>query len=157
LKDEGIKVSLFIEPDKKQIDATLEAGAGAVEFNTLEYSLAKNERQIQKKINTIMNAANYAKSYGLYISAGHSLNYQNMKRFCIIIPITEYNIGHSIVTRSTFVGLSNAIKEMNSLIINAKTYSKNVNFFQKLLAQYIKSAPNELILKEDNYVEEEEI
>ena len=162
LKDAGITVSLFIEPDKYQIDATLEVGADAVEFNTLSYSLAKTEKLCQSRIKIINKAAVYAKSNKLQTAAGHSLNYHNIKRFCTIIPINEYNIGHSIVARSLFTGLPAAIREMNNLIISAKTYSKNVKFFQKLLAQYIKNTPNELNSlieieeKEDNYYDEKE-
>jgi pyridoxine 5-phosphate synthase len=149
LKDAGIKVSLFIEPDKIQIDAAIIAGANAVEFNTLAYSLATNETQVKKQINMINKAAVYAKGNRLQVSAGHSLNYQNMKQFCTVIPITEYNIGHSIVTRSLFVGLANAIKEMNILIINGKTYGKNYKYFHKLMTQYLQSVELDKMLSEE--------
>ena len=125
LQDIGTTVSLFIEPSLQQLEASLEVGADAVEFNTLNYSLAKTPKEIQHSLDAMKIAVDFAERNNLFVAAGHSLNYQNIRGFCSIISIQEYNIGHSIVSRSVFVGLPTAIKEMNDLIIKHKTfYSK---------------------------------
>jgi len=122
LQAEGITVSLFIEPSQPQLEAALEVGADAVEFNTLNYSQAKTQKEIHHSLEIMKNAVSFAEKNKLFVAAGHSLNYQNIKEFCSIINIQEYNIGHSIVSRSVFVGLPAAIKEMNDLIIKHKTF-----------------------------------
>ena len=127
LHNEGITVSLFIEPSQQQLVAALEVGADAVEFNTLNYSLAKTQKEIQHSIEIMNKAVVFAEENNLFVAAGHSLNYQNIREFCSIVSIQEYNIGHSIVSRSLFIGLPSAIKEMNDLIIKHKTfYSKHI-------------------------------
>ena len=127
LHAQGITVSLFIEPSQSQLEASLEVGADAVEFNTLNYSLAKTQKEIQNSMKIMNEAVVFAERNNLFVAAGHSLNYQNIREFCSIINIREYNIGHSIVSRSLFVGLPAAIKEMNDLILKHKTFFSKIN------------------------------
>lgn len=125
LHDNGIIVSLFIEPDKDQIDASLEVGADSVEFNTLQYSLSNNSIAIDAEIAKMQEAVAYSEKHDLFTAAGHSLNYNNMKKFCQVLNIQEYNIGHSIVSRSCIVGVAQAVKEMNDLIFKFKSFYLN--------------------------------
>jgi pyridoxine 5-phosphate synthase len=123
LQDIGIQVSLFIEPDEKQIELSAKIGANRVEFNTKYFAIACQENnftQINNEIERVCTACNLAIENNLYIAAGHSLNYYNIKTFAEIVEVQEYNIGHSIVARSTIVGLPNAIKEMIELIYKVK-------------------------------------
>jgi pyridoxine 5-phosphate synthase len=128
LHDAGISVSLFIEPDKSQLEAALEVKADRIEFNTLNFSLAKTQTDIDKNIKLINKAVDFAEKNGLFVAAGHSLNYFNIKDFCKITRIEEYNIGHSIVSRAAFVGLEKAVREMSDLLLKYKTfYATNQN------------------------------
>ena len=128
LKDTDIKVSLFIEPDNEQIEAAAEVGADIVEFNTKSFAIAfgKNDfKQIKNEIIRMEKATALAKlKKHLYVSAGHSLNYHNVKEFARIEEIQEYNIGHSIVSRSTIIGLPAAVKEMIGLINMHREFGK---------------------------------
>ena len=126
LKDVGIQVSLFIEPDEKQLEASVKVGADRIEFNTKYFAIAYKENNfdnIANEMERMINACEIAIENNLYVAAGHSLNYYNMKEFAKIIEIEEYNIGHSIVARSTIVGLPNAVKEMLDIIYKVKQFS----------------------------------
>ena len=125
MHDVGTKVSLFIEPEQKQLEAAKEVNADIVELHTGNYAIAwenDNSRAIEEHIDKFANATQYAAENGLFVSAGHSLNYRNIKEICRVIDIEEYNIGHSIVARSTMVGVQAAVKEMIDLIIKYKTF-----------------------------------
>ena len=124
LQNLGVTVSLFIEPAQAQLEAAIEVGANSVEFNTLSYSLAKTQKEIQHNIENMKKVVDFAEKNNLFVAAGHSLNYHNIKKFCSVVRIQEYNIGHSIVSRSLFVGLPTAIQEMNDLLIKHKTFYK---------------------------------
>ncbi len=123
LHDAGILVSLFIEADIAQIDAAIEVKADGVEFNTGKYALAKTQDEIDLQISSIWEATNYAIKNELVPAAGHSINYHNIKDLCDIVDIKEYNIGHAIVSRSLFIGVSSAIKEMLDKILKYKTFN----------------------------------
>ncbi|ADD79592.1 pyridoxine 5'-phosphate synthase [Candidatus Riesia pediculicola] len=125
LKSSGIVVSLFIEPKRDQIDASIEAGADAVEFHTGFYSNSRNLHESQEELRKIISSATYARSKGLIVNAGHGLTYQNVFDIAKIYEIHELNIGYSIVSRSLFVGLKNAIKEMKRILHEAR--KRNVN------------------------------
>ena len=117
LKKQGIAVSLFIDPDKKQIDASCRTGTGIIELHTGRYADAKNDKEQDKYFKELETAVNYAKAKkGLSVCAGHGLNYYNVARVAKIKGIQELNIGYSIVCRAVLVGLGQAIKEMKMLI-----------------------------------------
>jgi len=121
LKAAGIFVSIFIDPDKDQIDAAKKAGAQQVELCTAEYaemtlsSRAAHGEGAQKaaaETSRVRDAAVHAKSLGLLVAAGHGLTYRNVGALAAIPEITEFNIGHNIISRSVFVGLNQAVREM---------------------------------------------
>ncbi|GAB1350073.1 pyridoxine 5'-phosphate synthase [Ignavibacteriales bacterium] len=116
LKDAGIKVSLFIEPSKEQIDASLESGADMIELHTGVYSEAKTEEHIVEELDKLEAAALYAHQNGLVVNAGHGLDYHNIKLFRSIHTIDEVSIGHAVVARAMFVGIDQAVREMMNLI-----------------------------------------
>lgn len=116
MHEKEIFVSFFVEPENTQIEASLEAGADMVELHTGTYANSTKEEVQTKEWNKLKEAANFAKNLGLKVAAGHGLNYQNVSRICLIPPISELSIGHSIISRSAFVGLQNAVREMIELI-----------------------------------------
>jgi pyridoxine 5-phosphate synthase len=116
LRGAGIDVSLFIDPDKKQIDAAIKTGVKRVELHTGKYANAVNKIQRNKYLREIKNAAVYARKEGLSVAAGHGLDYRNAGRIAAIKQIEELNIGYSIICRSVIVGIKQAVKEMKALI-----------------------------------------
>ena len=116
LHDADILVSLFVEPDIPQIDASAEIGADMIELHTGTYANALNEQEIIDEFERLQLAAKHAKKIGLGVNAGHGLNYLNMKDIILIDEIDEVSIGQSIIARSVFVGLEKAIKEMIEII-----------------------------------------
>jgi pyridoxine 5-phosphate synthase len=116
LQQGGIIVSLFIDPDEKQISAARKTGAEWVEFHTGAYANAKTEKERSGELSKIIEAARLAASLGLRIGAGHGLNYENVRAIAQIPEVDELNIGHSIISRAALLGLERAVKEMISLI-----------------------------------------
>jgi pyridoxine 5-phosphate synthase len=116
LKEKGIKVSLFIDPLKRQIERAKKMGVDIIEINTGKYSEAKKLKSIEKEWIKIKEAARCAKKCGLFVAAGHGLDYENVKKIVKIKEIEELNIGHSIISRSLFVGIVVAVEEMLSLL-----------------------------------------
>lgn len=117
LKDVGIVVSLFIEPDEKSIKLAKELGADAVELHTGKYSLCKvGSKKFYFELERIKKASKVVLQYGLILNAGHGLDYDNVKYIAEIEGMNTLNIGFSIVARAVFVGLEQAVKEMLSLI-----------------------------------------
>lgn len=115
LKKSGIAVNLFIDPEKKQIDASVRAGADMIELHTGRYAGAEDKRQQDKFFREIKTAVNYARRKGIIVNAGHGLDYNNTKRIAEIPGIEELNIGYSIVCRAVMAGLAPAVKEMKHL------------------------------------------
>ena len=115
LEKAGIRVSLFINPDRNQINASKRVGAKTIELHTGRYADAKNKTQKEKSFNELKEAVNYALALGLCVNAGHGLNYANVRRIAGIPGITELNIGYSIICKAIYVGLSKAVKEMREL------------------------------------------
>ena len=111
----GIRVSLFIDPDRRQIDAAARTGAPVVELHTGAYAEASGRRR-EKALARVRAAAEYAAGKGLHVNAGHGLNYDNVRPIAAIPQIRELNIGHSIVARSVFVGMAQAVREMKALM-----------------------------------------
>jgi len=112
----GIGVSLFVDPRRDQIKASKGAGANAIEIHTGRYCHAKASQGIEAEYRQIIDAVQEASSQNLRIAAGHGLHYHNIQRIVDIQEVEELNIGHSIVARSVFVGLDQAIREMLALI-----------------------------------------
>jgi pyridoxine 5-phosphate synthase len=119
LGDAGIRVSLFIDPERAQIDAALAAGAPVVELHTGRYADTEGEQQAAE-LERIADAARYGHEKGLVINAGHGLHYQNVKPIARIPEIVELNIGHAIVARAVFDGLAGAVIEMKRLMVEAR-------------------------------------
>lgn len=121
LESAGIFVSIFIDPDNDQIDAAKRAGAGQVELCTAEYAHSTlggkalhgpGHSRSAAELVRIKKAAVHADSFGLKVAAGHGLTYRNVGALAEIPEITEFNIGHNIISRSIFVGLERAVIEM---------------------------------------------
>lgn len=112
----NIIVSLFIDPDSKQIKAAAETGAQFIELHTGAYSEAFGTENEENEFQKLKSAAEYAQSLGLKVNAGHGLNYDNVYRMKEIPNLIELNIGHSIISRSVFTGLKSAVLEMKNLI-----------------------------------------
>lgn len=111
LRQEGIHVAVFIDPELEQIDLAKAIGADAVELTTAPYSEATGTK-VQEELARLATATAHATRAGLHVHLGHGLNYQNVKAIVRIPGVEELNIGHSIVSRAVFVGLERAVKEM---------------------------------------------
>jgi len=113
---EDILVSLFIDPDKKQIKAAKDTGAEFIEIHTGEYANSKTEKDREENLLKIKEAAAFAHSIGLGVNAGHGLDYKNVIPICKIKNIRELNIGYSIICSAVIVGLEKAVREMREII-----------------------------------------
>jgi len=120
LNESNIKASLFIDADNYQIEAAVESGAPIIEIHTGHYADASTATEMQKELKKILNACNYAHSLGLQVNAGHGLTLENTKAIAEINTVVELNIGHSIISRALFVGLSSATSEMKQLLNEAR-------------------------------------
>ncbi|WP_076407723.1 pyridoxine 5'-phosphate synthase [Shewanella sp. UCD-KL12] len=116
LSDVGVKVSLFIDADKTQIDAAVAVGAPLIEIHTGCYADAENEVEEAKELARIKEMATYAHSKGLVVNAGHGLHYHNVKPIAAIPELYELNIGHAIIARAAIDGLATAVKDMKQLM-----------------------------------------
>ncbi|MBI4180103.1 pyridoxine 5'-phosphate synthase [bacterium] len=112
LMKSNITVSLFIDPDPRQIEAATDIGAYAVELHTGEYANARTRRQAVREFDRLAAAAREAQTSGLRVFAGHGLHYRNTRPVAELTEIEELNIGHSIVARAVFVGMRRAVREM---------------------------------------------
>ncbi|MBT3046359.1 MAG: pyridoxine 5'-phosphate synthase [Candidatus Thiodiazotropha sp. (ex Clathrolucina costata)] len=116
LIDAGIRVSLFIDADSKQLEAAKETAAPVVEIHTGHYADATSERARRTELERIINAVDYGNSLGLQVNAGHGLDYHNVKQIAAIAGIRELNIGHAIICRALFSGLDRAVRDMKALL-----------------------------------------
>ncbi len=117
LRNSGILVSMFIDPEASQVDASISIGATAVEFHTGSFCDAADEIRASAELERLVIACRYAASKGLKVCAGHGLNTKNTPAVVRAIPeIVEYNIGHSIIARSVFVGMREAVREMKEIL-----------------------------------------
>ena len=119
----GIEVSLFIDPDFKQIDAALKAGAPVIELHTGRYADAVTKAEQQQELQRIQQAAAYAHQAGLQVNAGHGLNLSNVEAICRIPQIVELNIGHALIAQALFSGLDLAIRDMKRVMREARLHS----------------------------------
>ena len=119
MRKAGIPVSIFIDPDASQIEAALEVGATYVELHTGRYCDAKNEKIRDREFHLIEESAELAFSSGLRVNAGHGLDYRTTTRIAALDTIEELSIGHAIMARAIFVGLDQAVREMQDCITMA--------------------------------------
>lgn len=120
LQEADILVSLFIDADKRQIEAAAAAGAPYIEIHTGKYAEATNAAVQQAELTRIAEAAAYAASLGLTVNAGHGLHYHNVQPIAAIPQMYELNIGHAIIARAIFTGLGPAVTEMKRLMVEAR-------------------------------------
>lgn len=120
LSDAGIRVSLFIDADRAQIEAAFDAGARVIELHTGAYADAHSAEVRQAELTRIREAAVYAAHLGFTVNAGHGLSYHNVKPVAAIREIAELNIGHAIVSQALFVGFATAVQEMKALMREAR-------------------------------------
>lgn len=116
LQEVGIVVSLFLDPDNRQIELAAELGSAAVELHTGQYALASGEQQ-QVELAKLSNAGRRIRDLGMALHAGHGLTYRNVVPVAQIEGMHELNIGHSIVSRAVMVGMEDAVREMKALIV----------------------------------------
>jgi pyridoxine 5-phosphate synthase len=117
LKDAGTRVSLFVDADLEQIDAAKETGAPVIEIHTGHYADASSADQKNQELIKISKAVAHGNDIGLKVNAGHGLDYHNVKAITAIDEIIELNIGHSIIARALFDGLTKAVSDMKALLI----------------------------------------
>ncbi|WP_297312597.1 pyridoxine 5'-phosphate synthase [Neptuniibacter sp.] len=121
LASAGIEVSLFIDPEPSQIDATVRCGAPVIELHTGAYADAENAEEQAAELKRIREAAAYAYQKGLIVNAGHGLNYHNVEQIAEIPELNELNIGHGIIARALFVGLKEAVSEMKQQMLQTQS------------------------------------
>ena len=114
----GTEVSLFIDPEVKQIDAAVACGAPVIELHTGCYADAVDTSAQHEELNRIVSAAEYAANKGLIVNAGHGLHYHNVSAIAAIPQINELNIGHSMIAEAVFIGLDAAVKKMKHLLVH---------------------------------------
>jgi pyridoxine 5-phosphate synthase len=112
LREGGIRVSLFVDPDLEQVKQAHRVDAEAVEVNTAAYSEARDERARGAALQKLVDAARLGRKLGLEVHAGHGLDYRNVRPVALVSELSELNIGHSIVARSVLVGMERAVREM---------------------------------------------
>jgi pyridoxine 5-phosphate synthase len=117
LAKNNIDVSLFIDPDLKQIESAVRCGAPTIEIHTGQYADAKTAAEREMELKRIITATHFAHQAGLVVNAGHGLNYQNVHAIAQIPEINELNIGHGIVARAIFIGLEHAVREMKNTML----------------------------------------
>ncbi len=116
LRDAGIFVSLFLDPDPRQIETAAALHADAVELHTGQYALAKPGGAQQKQLEILQKAGTLVRKAGMALHAGHGLTYRNVQPVAAIEGMHELNIGHSIIARAILVGIEQAVREMKRLV-----------------------------------------
>ena len=111
-----IKVNLFIDPDLEQIEASTKTGADSIEIHTGSYANAKSAKVKANEFKRISDSAQKAYDLGLEVHAGHGLTYHNITPIAELAEISEFAIGHSIISRAVFVGIQQAVREMLNLL-----------------------------------------
>jgi pyridoxine 5-phosphate synthase len=112
LRDGGVHVSLFIDPDIEQVKESHRVGAPAIEINTATFADAASALARTEALKRVTDSARLGRKLGLAVHAGHGLDYQNVGDICAIVEIEELNVGHSIVSRAVLVGMERAVREM---------------------------------------------
>ena len=119
LKQAGIEVSLFIDPDEEIVKKTKELGATSVELHTGQYAIEYESNNHQSEFKKLKDAARLANNLSLKVNAGHGLNYKNLQQILKLPHLNELNIGHAIIAESVFIGLDDAIKKIKRIIDNS--------------------------------------
>ena len=119
LNDKGLRISLFIEPDLRQIETALKLEVPVVELHTGTYSELRADDK-ENELKRIQRAVDYANELGIECHAGHGLNYENVGPIASIKKITELNIGHFLIGEAVFVGLTGAIGKMKNIMVEAR-------------------------------------
>jgi len=119
LNDNGLRVSLFIEPDLRQIETALKLEVPVIELHTGRYSELRADDK-ENELKRIQRAVDYANELGIECHAGHGLNYENVGPIASIKKITELNIGHFLIGEAVFIGLTNAIDKMKRIMAEAR-------------------------------------
>jgi len=122
LAEAGSRVSLFVDPDPRQLEASLEAGAPVVELHTGAYAESTGERRAVELMR-LVEAARYGSRLGLTVHAGHGLHYHNVQPVAAVPEIVELNIGHAIVARAMFDGMAAAVREMKAAMTAARHHA----------------------------------
>lgn len=112
LADAGVRVSLFIDADERQIETAVECGAPVIEIHTGHYADMQSPSARQREFEKILHAVEYGTKLGLHVNAGHGLDYHNVSGIAAIELIKELNIGHAIISRAIFTGMADAVSEM---------------------------------------------
>jgi len=120
----GTRVSLFIDADPKQIEATVRVGAPVIEIHTGHFADATDAKGSEQEYQRILGAVKQGSEAGLQVNAGHGLNYHNVADIAIIPEVCELNIGHSIVAQALFSGFAEAVREMKRLMVEARLFSE---------------------------------
>ncbi len=130
-REKNIKVSLFLAPEPSDIDKAVSLGVDQVELHTGEYSNAPSDQLAQEELGRLMIAADRLKNTGIRLAAGHGLTVRNLPSVLGLPGLLEVNIGHSIIARSIFVGLGQAIQEIRSVLDENGSYRMVRGEFQE--------------------------
>ena len=122
-RDAGIEVSLFIDPSPRQVEASAALGVAAVELHTGRYADAVGPAESARELQSLVEAGALVREAGMALHAGHGLNYRNVADVARIAGMAELNIGHSLIARSVFIGLREAVRAMNAAIQEALALS----------------------------------
>lgn len=120
LAEAGVKVSMFIDADPAQIEASKEVGAPAIEIHTGHYCNMTDAAAKAKEYERILRAVALGNELGLQVNAGHGIHYHNVQDFAAVPGIRELNIGHAIIARAVFTGLPEAVREMKQLMLEGR-------------------------------------
>ncbi|HEX5637526.1 MAG TPA: pyridoxine 5'-phosphate synthase [Gammaproteobacteria bacterium] len=120
LASAGIKVSLFIDADARQIEAAKRCGAPAIEIHTGHYADAATAAAQRSELEKIARAVKQGHELGMQVNAGHGLNYQNVQAVAAITQVRELNIGHAIIAEAVFIGMDEAVRKMKQLMMDAR-------------------------------------
>lgn len=120
LAEAGVRVSLFVDPDPEQVQASADAGAPVIEIHTGRFSDAETQAEKQSEYKRICIAVEAGVKAGLHVNAGHGLHYHNVEKIAALTDIRELNIGHAIIARAVFTGLQESVREMKALMRDAR-------------------------------------
>lgn len=126
LAESNIATSLFIDADKRQIDAAVACGAPIIELHTGHYAEQRDESAQQQALAQLRSAAEYAQAAGLQVNAGHGLHYHNTAAIAAIPQLLELNIGHAIIARAVLVGLDQAVRDIKAIMQQARAHGADL-------------------------------
>lgn len=127
LADSNVRVSLFIDPDEEQVQASADVGAPVIEIHTGRFADANSAAEQDYEYGRICKAVEAGVEAGLHVNAGHGLHYHNVEVIAALTDIRELNIGHAIIARAVFTGLQESVREMKNLMRNARLLALQAN------------------------------